>query len=78
MAVVCWFVYRTAHARLHSISHFSAKITLLVEVSSAIITSISAYLVCCWLLKARELQLLFQMIASRRSKSTEEAEAWKD
>jgi putative peptidoglycan lipid II flippase len=78
MAVVCWFVYSFVHARLSSISHFSTKITQLLEVSSAIILSISAYLASCWLLKARELQLLFQMITARRTKSSEEAEAWKE
>jgi peptidoglycan biosynthesis protein MviN/MurJ (putative lipid II flippase) len=78
MAGVCWLVYHSVHIRLVSASRLSMKISQLLEVSSAILLSIAAFLASCWLLNASELQLLFQMITSGRTKDSEEAEAWKE
>ena len=78
MAAVCWFVYHSVHNHISSRSHLSAKVLQLIEVSSGIFISIAAFLAACWLLKVRELRLLFQMISSGRTRDSAEAEAWKE
>ncbi|MFH1368294.1 MAG: murein biosynthesis integral membrane protein MurJ [Elusimicrobiota bacterium] len=76
MAAVCWLVYHTVHARIE-VSHISAKLGQLIEVSSSIFIGIAAFLAVCWLIKVKELKLLFQMITSGgRTQDSAEAEAW--
>jgi len=77
MAAVCWLIYHSVHDRLDA-SHISQKIRQLIEVSLSIVISIGAFLATCWLIKVRELRLLFQMVSSGRTENSAEAEAWKE
>lgn len=78
MAVVCWLVYHTVHARLETTA-ISAKLAQLIEVSVSILVSIAAFLAASWLINVKELKLLFQMIThGGRTQDSAEAEAWKE
>jgi putative peptidoglycan lipid II flippase len=55
-------------------THLALKMQQLLEVGGSIAIGVTAFFVVCWLVKVKELKMLFQLIASRRSKAAPSAE----